>query len=59
MTLIENYKNALDNKDFGGAVMNLSKALYSINHDLLIAKLHTFDFNNDSLKLLYSYLNNR
>ena len=30
-----------------------------INHDLLIAKLHAYDFNNDIHKLLYSYLNSR
>ena len=30
-----------------------------INHDLLVAKSHACGFNNDSLKLLYSYLNNR
>ena len=29
------------------------------NHDLLIAKLSAYDFSNDTLKLLYSYLNNR
>ena len=29
------------------------------NYDLLVAKLHAYGFSNDSLKLLYSYLNNR
>ena len=58
--LIENWKKVLDNKGFGGAVlMDLSKAFETINHDLLIAKLHAHGFSNDSLKLLYSYLNNR
>ena len=37
-------------------LMNLSKAF---NHDFLIAKLHAYGFSNDSLNLLYSYLNNR
>ena len=32
---------------------------YKINHNLLVAKLHAYGFSNDSLKLLYSYLNNR
>ena len=58
--LLENWKKVLDNKDFGGAVlMDLSKAFDKINHDLLIAKVHTYGFSYDSLQLLYSYLNNR
>ena len=36
--------------------MELSKAFDTINHDFLVAKLHTYGFSNDSLKLLYSYL---
>ena len=60
LALLENWKKVLDNKGFGGAMlMNLSKALDTINHDFLIAKLHAYGFSNDSLKLLYSYLNNR
>ena len=57
LALLENWKKVLDNKGFGGAMlMNLSKAF---NHDFLIAKLHAYGFSNDSLNLLYSYLNNR
>ena len=58
--LIENWKKVLDNKCFGRAVlMDSSEAFDSINHDVLIAKLHAYGFINNSLKLLYSYLNNR
>ena len=60
LALIENWKNVLDNKGFAGAVlMDLSKAFDTTNHNLLVAKLHTYGFRNDSLKLLYSYLKNQ
>ena len=60
LALIENWEKVLDNKGFEGAVlMDLSKAFDAINQDLLIAKLHAYDFSNDNLKLLYSCLNNR
>ena len=50
----------LDNKGYGGAIlMDLSKAFDTINHDLLIAKLHVYCFSKESLKLIKSYLTNR
>ena len=53
-------EKVLDNKGFGGVVlMDLYKAFETINHDIMIAMLHAYGFGNDSLKLLYSYLNNR
>ena len=39
--------------------MYLSKAFDTINHELLIAKLHAYDFVNSALKLLLHYLSNR
>ena len=39
--------------------MDLSKAFGTINHDLLIAKLHAYGFDKSNFKLLFSYLNNR
>ena len=60
LALIEIWKKILDNKGFAGAVlMDLFKASDTINHDLLVEKLHAYGFSNDSFKLLYSYLKNR
>ena len=39
--------------------MDLSKAFDTLNHDLLIAKLHTYGFDIKTLKLLHSYLTKR
>ena len=50
----------LDKGGYGGAIlMDLSKAFATLNHDLLIAKLHAYGFEYKSLKLIKSYLNNR
>ena len=55
--LIEDWKTSLDNDYLVGAVlMDLSKAFDSIPHDLLIAKLHAYGFNENALVLIYSYL---
>ena len=39
--------------------MDLSKTFNTINHDLLIAKLHVFRFSKEPLKLIKSYLTKR
>ena len=58
--LIENWKKALDEKFFVGAVlMDLSKAFDCIPHDLLITKLHTYGFSEKTVIVIYSYLNHR
>ena len=38
---------------------DLSKAFDCINHELLIAKLEAYGFDNDSLGYIYSYLTHR
>ena len=58
--LIENWKKNLDNKKFvGAALMDLSKAFDCVPHDLLIAKMHAYGFDMDTLILMFSYLKNR
>ena len=39
--------------------MDPSKAFGTINHDLLIAKLHVYGFSKESLKLIKSYLTSK
>ena len=60
ISLIERWRKSLDNKVYGGAVlMDLSKAFDTLNHDLLIAKLHAYGFYIKTLRLLHSYLTKR
>ena len=47
----------LDNKAYEGAVlMDLSNAFDTLNHDLLVAKIHAYSFDIKILRLLHSYL---
>ena len=58
--LIENWKKTLDQNKFIGAVlMDLSKAVDCIPHDLLIPKMHAYGFSSESLTFFYSYLKGR
>ena len=53
-------EKVLDNKGYVGAVlMDLSKAFDTINHELLIAKLHAYGFDKNALKLIFSYISDR
>ena len=58
--LIEEWKVQLDtNKIVGAVLLDLSKAIYYIPYDLLIAKLDAYGFGKEALSLIYSYLKNR
>ena len=60
MRLIEDWGSHLDNDYLVGAMlMDLSKAFDCIPHDLLIAKLYAYGFDEDALVLTYSYLKRR
>ncbi len=58
--MLEEWRVKLDNNNIVGAVlMDLSKAFDCIPHDLLIAKLHAYGFDENALVLIYSYLKRR
>ena len=60
ISMLEKWKLSIDNKGFaGGVLMDLSKAFDTINHQLLLAKLHAYGFSQQALAIICSYLSNR
>ena len=58
--LIFNWQNCLDKSGLVGTIlMDLSKAFDCLPHDLIIAKLHAYGLDHESLRLIRSYLSNR
>lgn len=60
LAMLEKWRKALDNRNLAGALLtDLSKAFDCLNHELLIAKLDAYGFNEASLTYIYSYLTGR
>ena len=59
--MIERLKQCLDTNGgiYGAVLMDLSKAFDTINHELLIAKLKAYGFDNSALQVVLSYLSDR
>ena len=59
--MIEKWKEYLDKTDgkAGAILMDLSKAFDTINHELLIAKLEAYGFDESALNITLDYLSNR
>ena len=57
---IEKWKSAVDKgKSFGTLLIDLSKAFDCLLNELLIAKLHSYGFSLNALRLIHNYLSNR
>ena len=60
MVMLESWKRGLDQrKEVGALLTDLSKAFDCLNHELLIAKLEAYGFDDSSLNYIYSYLSDR
>ena len=50
--MLEKWRISLDKGGYGGGVlMDLSKAFDTLDHELLIAKLHAYGFEKNALRL--------
>ena len=55
--MFEKWKLSIDNKGFaGGVLIDLSKAFDTINYQLLLAKLHAYEFSKQALPIICSFL---
>ena len=57
IVMLEKWRKAMDRRGSAGALLSdLSKAFDCLNHELLVAKLHAYGCDYNSLKLINSYL---
>ena len=60
LVMLEKFRNCLDNKGSCGVLLtDLSKAFDCLNHELLIAKLSSYGFDYNALKLINNYITGR
>ena len=60
LAMLQKWKSCQDQgKSIGALLTDLSKAFDCLSHRLILAKLHTYGFDYNALKLLYSYLSGR
>ena len=60
LLMIEKIKKPLDKKECCGLLLtDLSKAFDCVKHDLLIAKMHAYNFDRNALLIIHSYLSER
>ena len=60
LVMIEKWKTILNKKLIVGAlIMDLSKVFDTLDYSLLLVKLNAYDFDNNSLRFVQSYLTNR
>ena len=60
LQMLDKWKKAVSNYQALGALLtDLSKAFDCLNHDLLIAKLHSYSISFCSVRFLADYLKNR
>ena len=58
--MLEIWKKALDGKGTAGAILtDLSKAFDCLNHNLLIAKMAAYGFEESALQFIHNYLKDR
>lgn len=58
--LVDSVTTALDKSNYTCSIfLDLSKAFDTVNHSILLAKLHKYGFQNIAFKWLQSYLSNR
>ena len=60
LIVLENWKKSVDQEHvFGNLLTDLSKAFYRLPHNLLIAKLNAYGFDNKAVRFVYDYLTSR